>query len=181
MKKALLLTLVLMLSASMAFAQGGSIGIYADPAGASCNISDTVAGLLSFYAVHALTPGATASQFAAPQPACFPATFLSDSPAFPVAIGGSQTGIAIAYGACLAAPIHVLTIQYFASGITPPCCYYPVVPDPNLPSGQIEVVDCAETIVFATGGVGIINPDATCDCDVPTQDTTWGKVKSIFQ
>jgi hypothetical protein len=98
-----------------------------------------------------------------------------------VAIGGSQTGIAIAYGACLAAPIHVLTIQYFASGITPPCCYYPVVPDPNLPSGQIEVVDCAETIVFATGGVGIINPDATCDCDVPTQDTTWGKVKSIFQ
>lgn len=181
MKKTLLLTLVLMLAASMAFAQGGSIGVFADAGGSSCNLTDAAPGLLSLYVVHVLTPGATASQFAAPMPACMlGATYLSDSSPFSVVIGSSQTGVAIGYGACLAAPIHCLTIQYFASGLSTACCYYSVIPDPNLPSGLIEVVDCAENLISATGGVGIINPDGTCQCDVPTQDTTWGKVKSIF-
>lgn len=181
MKKALLLTLVLMLGASMAFAQGGSIGVFADPAGSSCNLTDAAPGLLSFYAVHVLTPGATASQFSAPKPACMAsATYLSDTGVFPVTIGNSQNGVAIGYGACLAAPIHVLTINFFGSGLTPACCYYGVFADPNLASGQIEVVDCAENLIYATGGVGIVNPNATCQCDVPVQDTTWGKVKSIF-
>ncbi len=181
MKKTLLITLVLMLSASMAFAQGGSIGIFSDVAGSSCNLTDAAPGLLSLYVVHVLTPGATASQFAAPAPACMlGATYLSDSSPFSVVIGSSQTGVAIGYGACIAAPIHVLTIQFFASGLSTPCCYYPVVPDPNVPSGSIEVVDCTETLLTATGGLGIINPDGTCQCDVPVQDTTWGKVKSIF-
>lgn len=181
MKKALLLTLVLMLAASMAFAQGGSIGVFSDAAGSSCNLTDAAPGLLSFYVVHVLTPGATASQFAAPMPSCMlGATFLSDTAIFPVTIGGSQGGVAIGYGACLAAPIHCLTINFFGGGATLPCCYYSVIADPNVPSGNIEVVDCTETLVYATGGVGIINPNGTCQCDVPAQDTTWGKVKSIF-
>lgn len=181
MKKALLLTLVLMLAASMAFAQGGSIGVFSDAGGSSCNLTDAAPGLLSFYVVHVLTPGATASQFSAPMPACMlGASYLSDTGIFPVTIGSSQTGVAIGYGACLAAPIHCLTINYFGGGLTTPCCYYGVYPDPNLTSGNIEVVDCTENLITATGGVGIINPDGTCQCDVPTQDTTWGKVKSIF-
>jgi hypothetical protein len=182
MKKALLLTLVLMVSASMAFAQGGSVGIFADPGGTSCNLADVAAGLASYYAVHVYHAGATASQFAAPQPACMVGvTYLSDTAVFGVTIGSSQTGVAIGYGTCQAAPTHVLTINYFVGGATPPCCYYPVIPDPNVPSGQIEVTDCNFLPLFATGGIGIINPDATCQCDVPTQDSTWGKVKSLYQ
>ena len=182
MKKTLLFTLVLMLSASMAFAQGGSIGVFSDTGGASCNLTDAAAGLLSFYVVHVLTPGATAAQFMAPMPACMVgASYLSDTGIFPVTIGNSQGGVAIGYGACLAAPIHVLTINYFGGGTTTPCCYYGVFPDPNVASGEIEVVDCAENLLFATGGVGIINPDGTCQCDVPVQDTTWGQIKSMFE
>ena len=181
MKKTLSLTLVLMLSASMAFAQAGSIGIFSDPGGSSCNLLDTAPGLLNLYVVHALTPAATASQWAAPQPACMVgASYLSDTGIFPVTIGNSQTGVAVGYGACLSSPIHCLTINFFGSGLSQACCYYGVVPDPSLPSGDIEVVDCDKNLLVATGGGGILNPDATCQCDVPAQDTTWGKVKSIF-
>jgi hypothetical protein len=181
MKRAALLTVAMLCVASLVFAQGGTIGAFSDMGGTDCYITDGVAGLLPIYIVHVNTPGATASQFYAPTPACMVgATFLSDSPSFPVAIGGSQTGIAIAYGACLSAPIHVLTIQYFAAGLTSPCCYFDVLPDPAVPSGQIEVVDCVETIVFATGQSGLINTDGTCECGVPTQDTTWGKMKSLY-
>ena len=182
MKKTLLFTLVLMLSASMAFAQGGSIGVFADAAGTSCNLIDGAVGLLSFYVVHTLTPGASASQFYAPMPACMvAATYLSDGSVFAVTIGNSQDGVAIGYGACLVAPIHVLTINFFGGGATTPCCYYGVFPDPLVASGQIEVVDCAENLLFATGGIGIVNGDATCLCNnVPTRDTTWGQVKALF-
>ena len=181
MKKAALLTIAMLCVASLAFAQGGSIGIFGDIGGTDCNVYDLAPGLLSVYVVHVNTAGATASQFAAPTPACMAgATYLSDSSPFAVVIGSSQTGVAIGYGGCFASPIHLLTIQYFGSGLTSPCCYFEVVADPLIASGQIEVVDCAENLIFATGGVGIVNPDGTCLCDVPTQDTTWGKVKTLF-
>jgi len=181
MKKALLLTLVLMVSASMAFAQGGSVGIFADAGGTDCNLADVLPGLTPYYVVHVYHAGATASQFSAPIPTCMVAAiWLSDTAVFGVTIGNSQTGVAIGYGTCQVAPTHVLTINYFVQGLTPACCRYPVLPDPNVPSGKIEVTDCGFNPLFATGGMGIINPDGTCNCNVPTEDTTWGKVKSLY-
>jgi hypothetical protein len=99
---------------------------------------------------------------------------------YPVTIGNSQSGVAIGYGACVPSPNHILTIQYFGSGLTGPCCLYKVYPDPFIPSAQIEVVDCANNILFATGGAALINPDATCTCYVAAEETTWGKMKAIF-
>jgi hypothetical protein len=187
MKKTLLITLVIMLSASMAFAQAGRIGLFGDATGAveSCGITDGTAGLLPIYVVHVETAGATACQFRAPAPACLlasGASWLSDAPVFAVNIGDSQNGIAIGYGACLTAPIHVLTIQFFASGTTAPCCVYEVIPDDDVLSGEVEVVDCEGTIIFGVGQSGVINPDATCACVdiVPVQDSSWGKIKSLF-
>ena len=180
MKKMALLTIAMLCVASLVFAQGGSIGIFGDVGGTDCNMFDNVPGLANYYVVHVNTPGATASQFAAPTPSCLLATFLSSSSPFPVAIGNILTGIAIGYGACFTGPIHVATVQYFAQGLTGPCCYYPIVPDFAIASGQIEVVDCVENLVFATGGIGIVNPDGSCQCNVPTQDTTWGQMKALY-
>jgi hypothetical protein len=180
MKKALLLTLVLMVSASMAFAQGGSVGIFADTGGTNCNLADATAGLCAYYVVHVYHAGAAASQFAAPKPACHMGTFLSDTAVYPVTIGGSQAGVAIGYGTCQAAPTHVLTMNVFCMGLTGQCCRWPVVADPNVPSGQIEIVLCDNSLVFGTGGEGIVNSNPTCNCDVPVQDSTWGKVKSLY-
>jgi hypothetical protein len=106
--------------------------------------------------------------------------WLSDTAQFPVTIGSSQTGVAVGYGACLGSPIAVLAINYFGNGLTGGCCPYPVLPDPNVPSGQIEVVDCADNLITATGFTSVINPDPTCDCDVPTQDSTWGGIKALY-
>lgn len=181
MKRSLLLTLAMLCIAGMAFAQAGSLTIAADPGGTNCNLADTTPGLCTYYVVHVNTPGATASQFYAPQPACMLAVYLSDGAVYPVTIGSSQTGVAIGYGACLPGPNNVLMINYFCQGLTPPCCYYPILPDPALPSGNIEVVDCQNQLLFATGGEGIVNSNQTCNCSVPVEETTWGGIKSLYQ
>jgi len=181
MKKALLLSLAIVCIASMAFAQGGTLGVYADPQGNNCYPQDIVAGLCTYYVVHTNIAGATASQFRAAQPACMLAVYLSDTAVYPVTIGNSQAGVAVGYGACLLSPIDVLHINYFCQALTPPCCAYPVTPDPNVVSGKIEVVDCVNALLFGTGGTTYVNGnDVDCPCTVATEETTWGAVKSIY-
>jgi hypothetical protein len=186
MKKVLLLTVIVMFSASLVFAQtGGRIGVFADATGAveSCNIVVAAPGLLSLYVVHIGTTGASASQFIAPAPACMVgATYLSDGAPFAVTIGSSQTGVAIGYGACLSEPIHILTINFFAGGTSETCCIYEVMPDPLVSSGEIETVDCVEELHFAAGQSGVVNGDVSCECAaiVPAQDSSWGKIKSLY-
>jgi hypothetical protein len=180
MKKALLLSGLMIFAATAAFGQAGTIGVYADLTGANCHVADAIPGLTGWNVVHTNTAGATASQFMIPLPSCNLATFLSDTPVFAVTIGASQTGVAIGYGACLAAPIHILTMNMFTSGITGPCCAITVIPDPNVPSGQIEVVDCGNNLIFGSGFTSYINGNSTCPCTVATEESTWGQVKSLY-
>jgi hypothetical protein len=157
----------------------GLLGIYGDPNGTNCDTRD-VAGLLQIYVVHTLTGGVLASQFSAPQPACMVgAVYLGDSSPFQVNVGTSQAGIAVAYGACLGAPIHVLTISYFSAGQVSTCCPYPILPDPSV--GVIFSVDCASRLMTATGIANTINGNSTCSCSsLPTEQSTWGRVKALY-
>ncbi len=182
MKRVLLLAVVIVSAAGTAFAQGGTIGVYADPQGMNPCLNDKTAGLTSYYIVHVYTAGATACQFSAPKPACMQALWLSDTGAFPVTVGNTQTGMSVAYGACRLGPIHVTTVNFFSQGSTPPCCHYPVLPDPYVPSGRIEVSNCAFQVVYATGGHSVVNEDrALCSvCSIPVEETTWGRVKTLF-
>ncbi len=183
MKKALLLSFALMLVAGVAFGQAGSIGIFADPVGANCNLIEAPPlGLKMYYVVHVYCPGATASQYRAKVPLCMTAAiWLSDTNMFPVAVGNSQIGFSTGYGACKVSPIHTQIINVFGQGLTGPCCRWFVDADPLLPSGQIEVSDCGFNVIYATGGQGIVNPNGTCQCNVPTEDTTWGQVKALYE
>ena len=185
MRKVSLLAVVMLFSATLAFGQMGEIGSYADAAGLDCNVTDGAPGLLPIFIVHTDHPGATASQFAAPIQLCqVGSSWLSDTAVFAVTIGNSQTGVAIGYGTCQFSPTHVLTVQYFATGITALCCAYSVIPDPAVPSGMVEVVDCAAQLIFATGRTNTINGTvAQCDCadaPLPVEETTWGAVKSLY-
>jgi hypothetical protein len=184
MKKALLLTAFLMLGASIAFAQSGSVGIFADAAGTNCNLPDAVPGLTPYYVVHVYTTGATACQFKATKPACVLASYLSDATVFPVTVGNSQTGVSVGYGTCRSGPIHVLTLNFFTQGLTQACCYYKVACDPlgsdGCASGLIDIVDCSFEPALATAGTGIVKANGTCDCNVPVEDTTWGNVKALY-
>ena len=182
MKKALLLVLALSvaMTASMAAAQdGGTIGLYGDANGVSCNVVGA-AGVVTIYVIHELTTGTTASQFAiTANPGMI---YLADQVqgGF-LSLGGSQTGIALTYGSCLPGPINILNILY--SAVAPVACStLEVVPDPNALTGQIEGVDCAQTKTFPNGSVLTFDSDGTCSCGprVPVEETNWGRVKSLY-
>jgi hypothetical protein len=159
---------------------GGDLAPWGDSQATTSYIYDNAAGILSVYIVQlTFSEGMTASQFAAPKPECFQASFLSDTAVFPVTIGNSQTGVAVGYGACLIGPIHVLTLNFFAQGLTADCCFYATVPHPGVPSGRIEAVNCDSEIVYLNGGLGVINPDPR-QCTNAVVPTTWGKIKSVF-
>ena len=162
--------------------QAGAIGLFRDPTGTVCSFEDKSPGIVPFYVVHIGTGGSTACQYSAPKPDCLAATFLSDTNVFPVTIGGSQNGVSIGYGTCRTGTIHVQTIGYFMQGLTQPCCRYYVMADPNAESGEIDTVDCAETIVHATTIRTVINQTAGCPCGEPTaEESTWGQVKNLYE
>jgi len=177
----------LCVGAAPAFGQGGQIGMFRTASGIICQVYDQ-AGLVSIPVVHVLTPGATACQFSAPLPGCWTnAIFLSDTAVFPVTIGSSQAGVAVGYGACLGSPIHVLTINVFSqTPITDPyaCCGWPVLPDPNVVSGKIEVVDCVNDLLYADGVMSYVvaGEGNQCeDCTTATEQSTWGAVKALYR
>ncbi len=150
----------LILVGSTLEAKAQRIGIFADPAGTNDFIRDTTPGMVSIY-VLIINPTAAmiGVQFSAPIPGCFTgAGHLSDTRMFPVTIGNSQTGVAIAMGACLSSPVHVLTINVMGQGLTDTdtCCQYLVLPDPNVTSGEIEFTNCSNEVVFGTSKPGIV-------------------------
>jgi hypothetical protein len=109
--------------------------------------------------------------------------FTGSANAFPTTIGDVFEDVSVAYGSCMAGDVLLITVNYFAQGLTPPCCGMRIVPgaDPAAPQTDIIVVDCASTKWPATGGTAIINSDGTCDCDVPVSESTWGGIKAMYQ
>jgi hypothetical protein len=179
-----LLSMLLVLAAAATCA-GDTLGIYSDNRGMSCNIVDTPPGLRAVYVVHFSYTGATGSRFVAPKPPCWAsATWLSDTTPYCGGVGcrDSQTGITLVYGACKIGAIHVLTINYFSQGSNEACCLYPLLPHRFSPDGQVEVVDCQFASRIATGLTGTVNGNVTCPCGypVPVEETTWGRVKSLY-
>ena len=68
--RTLMVIITLTSMASVAAADGGTIGLFADTEGIECNITDIVPGLVEVHVVHKTTAGAVASRFAAPVPNC---------------------------------------------------------------------------------------------------------------
>lgn len=153
-----------------------------DVQGQSCYIFDDVPKLLTVHIVHLNTTGVTASSFASPMPPCMLATYLSDTVVFPATVGNSQIGVSVGYGACRVSPIHVLTMNYFGQGLTPPCCLYPVLPNPQSASGLVEAVDCTSTLRSIAGVYAVVNASLGCDCGVQlaVHESTWGRIKSLY-
>jgi len=157
-------------------------GVFGDPEATTCNLFDQAPGLMTFYVVHVLTAGATASQFAAPVPSCMTgAAYLGDSSPFGVVIGNSQTGVSIGYGGCLSGPIHLMTVRLFVQGLSEPCCLYPVTPDLEHSEPKIWMVNCDFIQLEAASAYAVVNPTGACQCSsVKTEEATWGKIKSMY-
>ncbi len=188
MKRFMLLSIGLLLVAGLAFAQPGSIGLFSNVIGTNCDVYDSGPGLVLVYVVHMYTPGATASQFSVASMWGNAMTYLSEAVTAPyIKIGtcySNTAGCAIAYGGCIGSPNMILTLQFFASGTTPPCSYLQVMPDLTPPAKtSVLVTDCSDPplLLNATGGDVVINPNAGCMCDIPVEETSWGQIKSLYQ
>ena len=183
MKKTLLMTFAILMIASVALAQPGSIGLFVDTAALSCNILDAAPGPCNVFVVHTGTVGATASEFGISSPPCILASFLSYAANWAVDIaadaGAPLDGRSVGYGGCLSSPIHVATLSYFCQGLTAPCCLQSIIP--HIITGVISVVDCDSNLLPATGGAARWNADTSCSCTVGTHTSTWGNIKSMFE
>jgi len=159
----------------------GAVFLYTDAGYNGCDIQD-VAGPVTIYTVHETHNGASALQYASPVPPCWTgAVFVSDEPEF-LAIGDSQTGMALSYGGCLTGQVLVNTMTILSQGLAPPCCALDVTPDPAAPTGQIEGVDCALNTTHPAGAAAVINMDGSCPCGTTTtvETKTWGAVKALY-
>ncbi len=195
MSKFLFLTLVVLIVPAGVLGQGGNepdrgIGVSSSPMLYACDIEDNAPGLLEVFVVYTGL-AANGITFAAPMPACADQwVYLQDSHVFGTTTGDSQTGVSVDFGTCLSGPVHVLTIQYFAIGTTPPCCVYPVLP---VSGSEVEAVACDGSAVTVTRLCNYINQDPNCGCVVlgpifflcpavvvPVESTTWGRVKALY-
>jgi hypothetical protein len=170
MLRALIPLFIIVFSVSPSFADG--VSLFADPAGTDCALAYDAPGVVSIYAVLFSGPGATGVQFAAPLPDCWTGVLhLSDNIPPPyINIGNSQTGIAIAFGSCVSGwPIHVLTIQVFASnpGLIGDCCPYWVQPDPNANPPGVYVTDCSSPPNLLVGTAGEMYVTRSGDWEPP--------------
>ncbi|MEJ2720330.1 MAG: hypothetical protein P8181_04220 [bacterium] len=130
---------------------GGSIGLYGDPNGNSTFLLDND-GMVTYYLIHKVERGATASQFRVEAPAGW--TLLAENYEFPVHIGNAEEGISIGYGRCAYGNILVGTLTYESPGDTPAGTRFKVLP--HYLYDSIEVVDCRE--VLLTDALGMESP-----------------------
>lgn len=188
MKKALLLTLALMCCASFAFAQGGSVGVFSNNTGTACNVVE--AGFVQLYYFHKFSPGATAVEFRGDKSATVSWNFFGDNSPFGLKIGNFDGGVtagggcSISYGACLFDDIYLGSSAYGVAGLTPACTIVPVIAHgtPSIPGATTPLmVDCGGNFKVANGGAVIVNPNVTCDCDVPNEESSWGQIKALYE
>jgi hypothetical protein len=179
--KALWFLILLLAVPATALGQAGHIGLFADPAGTECTLSDRGGGEVNVYVVHKATSGAAASQWKIVSDGGFAMTYVGETWST-AAMGNTQSGVSTSYGACMGSPVLLCTVTYISHGASPSCSSLQVVPDPSSVTGTIEVVDCSSNRLSAAGGRLNVNPDGSCPCGQASnvRETDWGRIKAMF-
>ena len=183
MRKVLLLTVAVICLPGLALSQGynaGSIDLFSDAALTSCNITVPAVGPFSVYIAQTnVGDGTIACQFKIDRPLDF--IHVGDIPSYPLTLGSSEAGVSVSYGGCETGTFLILTANYFGA-VTPACGLMTVVPDPNSSTGLVQFIGCSdERVTMDTAGQARLNPDGSCLCSVPVEDTTWGGIKALYQ
>lgn len=171
MKRILFLSICLIVTATMSFAQspGGTIRVYADDQGTDCNFSDQAPGLVSYYLFHENSPGASAVEFQLDLAGFEYSSWFGDSSPFGLKIGNFLEGVSISYEGCLFGTVYLGVARFMGTGTTNECHYVFVKnhPFPSISGATTPVsVDCFGTgqLMLVDGGAGIINPNEDCHC-----------------
>lgn len=168
-----------------AFAQDDVVSLWADPSMTSCEIVDPGSGLVQVHMFHTGSQPAFSVTFFAPTPQCWEgATWLGDVVASPfqkLGVSTHSVGIQVNYLACIQPPAYLGYMNFLVSGGAQPCCAYPVLP--HTVDGVVLVVECDFTSRDGAGGFAVVNADDSCRCPAPLagEETTWGRVKSLYR
>ena len=175
MKRSVLIVLALMLTASMAFAQNGSVMVFSDEGASDCNFVDA-GGIVQVYVFHMYAPGVIASEWML-DVTQVGWTHLGDINDFTLTLGTSVAGIAFSYEQCLVGNFRLQTVNFIGTAAET-CSLIGIVAHPD--NATVRSVNCAQGDMIIPGGQGRVNPDGTCSCAVPVQETTWGTIKALY-
>jgi|SRR5712671_3847754 len=179
MKKLGLTALLLAAATSPALA-AHSIGIYADEAAQSCEISDPGGGVLkTFYIVHTNEAlGAIGSAWQLQWDPGMTMTWVGDDATPYFKVGDAMNGASISYTQCTTGTIKIDSVTMMSLGTSAACSYLRLGPHPT--QGHV-IVDCGFRYFPFTSGEAIVNANGTCACTVATEPTTWGTVKALYR
>jgi len=149
----------------------GTINVYADAQGASCNVIDLEeSSIVTLYVIHQGAVDVSASQFMVTPVNGANMTWLSDISTYATS-GDSHTGIGVLYGGCTSTPGQILTINYFGQGLSSFCSGYDIVASPVAEAGAnpgLFAYDCGSNELAISGSGVMVNPNVACACDPAT-------------
>jgi len=191
MKRALVVAGALLLIVAPAMGQYGTLGVYSDETGCECNVYDTLPGtLVNVYIVHRnIVDGLNGVRFIVTGGGGMSMTYLGESKIGPPMeiTGNIVDGYNVSYGSCVTGGLTIMQIAYFGMASSSTCSWLEVSAAPGAPGGQVEGSDCDDAAVTVAGLQTPVNPDATCECDVPgcqpvpVEETTWGNIKALYR
>jgi hypothetical protein len=158
--------------------------LYGNEAGTVCGIYDNVPGqIYNIYVFHMYATEVADAEFRVEQQAGANLAWLGDTGTLYPTMGTAPEGIMVLYWPfCLSSPLHILTITYQGTVSSADCSYLHVLGImegvPPLAAG----CDPYYPMTYEAGGGSlVINPTDDCPCDVPVEETTWGRIKSLYK
>jgi hypothetical protein len=188
MKKVLILAGCLCLCASVALAD--HIGLYNELAGTNCFRAAAWVpdgGSNFVYVIQKFNTGSTGSEFKINNTSGAPYSSFTLGTATFLTIGTPETGLSVAYNACMASAQFVIIRLRYADddllGLAPtPCGKMEVVEDPGAIPPVRQTADCNSNPHPATGGSFYWGTGCPgCADPTATEKTTWGGVKALYR
>lgn len=193
MKSFAIAAALVLFTATASAQSGGMIALFSDVGYSDCNLTENVLVTNYVYVVHFLVAEAQTSQFMVDNHWAT-ALVAGVNYASNLKLGDIFTGVAITYVGCKPLPHLLATITFIPLQATAPCYALEVVPDPVLASGEIEVIDCANNVLYGYGATMCVNIPECClisasqasvslgDCaPVGAQSSTWGGIKALYR
>jgi hypothetical protein len=183
MKRFALLMVCLLALAAPAFGQiegkVGDISAYADDQGSNCNITAPGGGgLVTVFVVHKFSDGggATGARFKGVAPGGL--SFVAFNTPF-VPIGNFSQDLSLGYGLCITETTSLGSALYVNATAPAACSLLTIAAADNF--ANPIATDCLFGEYTVKTGSAIMNPTGACQCNIATQPSTWGRVKSLYR
>jgi hypothetical protein len=173
MKRCAAHLIFLLLAACVSAQAGERIELFSDEALTDHTLIDTTPRIVDVYVAHLdVTYGSTGCNFSIVASPGFTGVWLGDTSSwFP--FGDSQSGIALAYARCFIGSTIMLKVTYQLFG-TSTCSSLRTARYKNWLPDSPACDRCFSEYSLPSNSL-------TINCTVPTEATTWGKVKSLYR